>query len=97
MSFLPRGEYRPIPRPGEEVEWQSPEWWDWFDRLDHSFCTRVYEDGEIHHDDPTGSRSCRSMHCPKCGRSVGGQGHLDENGTCPDIVAWNAAHPNDQF
>jgi hypothetical protein len=55
----------------------SPEMAEYWKTLDHTMCTQ-YVDGlspEEFYDTPEYQR-CRSMHCPKCGKRCGSQGHM---------------------
>lgn len=63
-------------QPKTEAEWlppwATPEWLEWWKSLDHTNCTQYFMDPDV----PAYIR-CHSMHCPKCNRSTGGQGHFN--------------------
>jgi hypothetical protein len=59
----------------QELLWggRDPAWLDWWRSLDHTMCTQIgWPDADI----PAYLR-CRSMHCTKCNRTTGGQGHFE--------------------
>lgn len=70
MTFNPKTEAEWMP------PWATPEWLAWWKSLDHAGCTQYYDGTEAWEDVPAYIR-CHSMHCPKCNRSTGSQGHLD--------------------
>lgn len=64
--FAPKTEEEWLP------PWATPEWLAWWKSLDHSSCTQYFMDPDV----PAYIR-CHSMHCPKCNRPTGGQGHFN--------------------
>ncbi|MFL0172464.1 hypothetical protein [Mycobacterium sp. SMC-13] len=56
-----------------EHPWLNREWWL---SIDHTNCAQYPDQFNFNFDAPAYQR-CGSMHCPKCNKATGAQGHRD--------------------
>jgi hypothetical protein len=72
--------------------WMDDEWLAWWKGLNHGGCSQYIDavDFEVAKLLP-GYVKCHSMHCPDCGKSTGGQGHMN----CPVREANKAKENQD--